>query len=166
VTFRYWPYFCEENIWHLCADDRVPVPVEERRVIVITGVRGRFAMRRQRAGGTGPVLWDYHVVLGGAGKIWDLDTTLGLPVDRDDWVRSSFLPLYRDFVPRFRIVDAAAYLARFASDRSHMTGPDGAPLKPHPPWPRIGEGMTLPQFVNLDAPFVGEVRDLDAFRLG
>jgi hypothetical protein len=164
MAFAYCPYFCEENIWHLSADDRVPVPVAERRVVFIAGVRGRFAMRKQRAGGNGPVLWDYHVVLAAAGKIWDLDTTLGLPVDRDVWVQGSFFPLYRDFVPRFRIVDAAVYRERFASDRSHMIGPDGLPLKPHPPWPPIGEGMTLPRFIDLDAPFVGEIRDLDSFR--
>ncbi len=164
MPFRYWPYFCEENIWHLCADRSVPVPVEERRVLFIAGVRGRFAMRRQRAGGDGPILWDYHVVLRGRDRIWDLDTTLGLPAPFDDWVRASFLPLYRDFIPRFRVVDAAVYLDRFASDRSHMVGPDGLPLKPHPPWPPIGAGMTLPRFIDMDHPFVGEVLDLDAFR--
>jgi len=162
MEFRYWPYFCEENLWHLCADERLPVPVEERRVVLITGVRGRFAMRHQRAGS--PVLWDYHVVLRARGQIWDLDTTLGLPVDFDDWLSGSFLPAYRDFVPRFRVVDAAVYRETFASDRSHMVGPDGVPLKPHPPWPPIGAGMTLPRFIDMDQAYVGDVLDLERFR--
>lgn len=164
MPFPYWPFFCEENLWHLCADEAVPVPVAERRVVFITGVRGRFAMRNQRAGEGGPVLWDYHVVLRARGDIWDLDTTLGLPLPFDDWLRGSFLPLYRDFIPRFRVVDAAVYRAQFASDRSHMLGPGGVPLKPHPPWPPIGVGMTLPRFITMDQPFVGEVLDLERFR--
>lgn len=164
MPLRYWPYFCEENIWHLCADEAVPVFVEERRVIVITGVRGRFAMRAQRAGKGGPVLWDYHVVLRARDEIWDLDTTLGLPLPFEEWLRGSFLPLYRDFIPRFRIVDAALFRETFASDRSHMVGPDGVPLQPHPPWPPIGAGMTLPRFLDLDRAYVGEVLDLEGFR--
>lgn len=162
MKFRYTPYFCEENIWHLCADPGVPVPVEERRVIVISGPRGRVAMRKQRAGGGRPVLWDYHVVLEARGSVWDLDTTLGLPVALGDWARSSFLPPDPRFPPRFRVVDAAVYRETFASDRSHMIGPGGAPLRPFPTWPPIGRGMTLPRFIDMDDPFVGSVVDLDS----
>ena len=166
----YWPFYCEENLWHLCedpvvAEDGSPIPVEERRVIVITGARGRVAMRRQRAGGDRPMLWDYHVVLGARGKIWDLDTTLGLPVDLEDWTRESFLPHFPDFRPRFRVVDAPTYRERFASDRSHMRGPDGAWLQPPPPWPPIGVGMTLPRFIDMDTEFVGEICELGSLRL-
>jgi hypothetical protein len=165
MTIRYWPFYCEENIWHLCEDPVVEAPVEERKVIVITGVSGRVAMRRQREGGARPVFWDYHVVLAAQGRIWDLDTTLGLPVELARWTRESFLPHYRDFAPRFRVVDAPTFRARFASDRSHMRGPDGAPLRPPPPWPPIGEGMTLPRFIDMDADFVGEVHDLGSLLL-
>jgi hypothetical protein len=165
MPVRYCPYFCEENIWHLCTDGVVPAPVEERRVVFITNDRRRVAMRKQRAGRERAVLWDYHVVLMALGKIWDLDTTLGFPVELDVWVRGSFVPVPADFAPRFRVVDAPTYLSRFASDRSHMRGPGGIPLKPLPPWPPIGEGMTLPRFIDLSAPFVGDVVDLDGLRL-
>ena len=166
MAFRYWPFYCEENIWHLCADDGIvdgdrPIPAEERKVVVITGARGRVAMRGQRAG-NGSVLWDYHVVLAARGRIWDLDTTLGLPVPAGDWIEGSFLPLHPNFPPRFRVVSAAVFRARFASDRSHMIGPRGIPLKPIPPWPPIGTGMTLPRFLDPGERFLGAVMDLDA----
>jgi len=161
---RYCPYFCEENVWHLCADDGVTeggaaIPVEERRVVFISNARRRVAMRKQRAG---VVAWDYHVVLLARGRVWDLDSTLGLPAPLDRWVEGSFYPLVAGLEPRFRVVDAPTYLARFASDRSHMLGPDGAPLRPLPPWPPIGAGMTLPRFIDLETPFVGQVLDLPA----
>ncbi|HZE97952.1 MAG TPA: hypothetical protein VE981_13065 [Planctomycetota bacterium] len=164
MSFRYWPFYCEENVWHLCADDRLPAPPEERRVIVIAGARSRFVMRGQRAGEGGPVLWDYHVVLAAQGKVWDLDTTLGFPVDLEVWVRDSFLPVYQGFEPRFRVVVAATFRERFASDRSHMRGPDGAWLKPPPPWPAIGEGSTLRRFIDMSSPFVGEITDLASLK--
>jgi hypothetical protein len=165
MPILYWPYFCEENIWHLCGDDRTlgSTPAGERRVVFISNARRRVALSKQRAGGGGLVLWDYHVVLLDGRKVWDLDSTLGCPVDLDVWVRESFFPLVPGYAPRFRVVDAATYRARFASDRSHMRDAEGTPLKPPPPWPRIGEGMTLMQFVDLESPFVGEVLDLETF---
>jgi hypothetical protein len=162
---RYCPYFCEENVWHLCADPgAVAVPVEERRVVFISNARRQVVLHRQRAGGGGPVVWDYHVVLLAGGKIWDLDTTLGFGVDADRWLRESFPPVDADHAPRFRVIDAPTYLKTFASDRSHMKGPDGRPLKPLPPWPPIGTGTNLMRFVDVQTPFVGEVLTLDGLR--
>lgn len=165
MTFRYCAYFCEENVWHLCADDGVtdrgaPIPVEERRVVFISNARKRVLMRNQRLGA---VQWDYHVVLLARGRVWDLDSALELPTPLDRWVKESFLPLVPGCAPRFRVVDAPTYLERFASDRSHMIGPDGLPLQPLPPWPPIGPGMTLPRFIDLESPYVGDVLDVDVF---
>jgi hypothetical protein len=154
MAIRYCPYFCEENIWHLCSDAAVPVPVEQRRVVFVTNAARRVAIRHQRAGEGGTVLWDYHVVLVAGGRVWDPDTTLGFPVDVDVWLRESFGEAH---APRFRIVDAPAYLKEFASDRSHMRGSG----KPPPPWPPIGKGMNLLRFVDLETPFMGEVVDPD-----
>ena len=171
MTIRYWPHFCEENIWYLCTDERVlhngePIPVEDRRVVFISNPRGRVAMREQRAGGLQPVLWDYHVVLLAGRTVWDLDTTLGFPVGLAEWVKGSFYPLRPDFAPRFRVIDAPTYLRTFGSDRSHMLGPGGVPMKPFPPWPRIGVGMTLPSFADMEEPFLGERFDLESFQNG
>lgn len=154
----YWPYFCEENVWHLCSDrDTIDTPIEERRVVFVSNARKQVAMRHQRAGGGGPVVWDYHVVLLAGGRLWDLDTTLGFGIPPAHWLTESFVggPLE----PRFRVIDAPTYVSSFASDRSHMIGPDGRPLHPMPPWPPIGTGMNLMRFVDMVEPFLGEVVD-------
>ena len=159
----YWPFFCEENIWHLCSDrDSIEGPVEGRRVVFVSGARGRVAMRRQRAGSGGIVGWDYHVVLLAAGKLWDLDTTLGLGISPALWLKESFIA--GPWQPLFRVIDAPTYLASFASDRSHMIGSDGRPLRPLPPWPAIGMGMNLMRFVDMAHPFLGEVTDAEGLR--
>lgn len=168
MTIRYCPCFCEENIWHLCTDPAVsrdgrPISVEERHVVFISNARRSVWMRQQRAGGTEPVVWDYHVVLLAGGLVWDPDTLLGFPVALERWLRDSFTPS-PDLAPRFRVIGAPTYLDRFASDRSHMIGPDGTPLKPLPPWPPIGEGMNLFRFVDMETPFVGQLLDLESFR--
>jgi hypothetical protein len=160
---RYWPYFCEENVWHLCSNrDAVDGPIEERKVVFVSNARKRVAMLRQRAGAGRAIVWDYHVVLLGGGKLWDLDTTLGFGIPPAVWAAESFVagPLE----PRFRLIDAPAFVASFASDRSHMVGPDGRPLQPLPPWPPIGKGMNLMRFVDLVEPFLGEVTDLQGLR--
>jgi protein N-terminal glutamine amidohydrolase len=136
--------------------------MNDRRVVFISNAARRVAVRRQAAGRGGPVVWDYHVVLIGGGKVWDPDTTLGFPVDFDLWVQESFFPLVPGLEPRFRVIDAATYRSKFASDRSHMMDRKGKPLKPAPDWPKIGEGMNLMSFVDLAAPFVGEVADLES----
>lgn len=161
---RYWPYFCEENVWHLCSDrDRIEGPVEARKVLFISNARKQVAMRHQRAGREAGVVWDYHVVLLAEGKIWDLDTTLGFGIAPASWLEESFVagPLE----PRFRVIGAPVYLESFASDRSHMIGPDGRPLKPLPPWPPIGKGTNLMRFVDMAEPFLGEVTDASGLRL-
>jgi len=164
MTFRYCPYFCEENLWHLCSDEQVTIPVPERSAVILSNGARRVFMQHQRAGEGEALLWDYHAVLLAGGKIWDLDTTLGCPIDVDPWVQKSFLPRRAGFEPQFRVVDAPTYLSTFASDRSHMLDPRGVPLKPFPSWPRIGQGMNLMRFVDMEKPFVGEVLDLESFR--
>ena len=117
---RYWPFFCEENVWHLCSDrDAIQGPVEGRRVVFVSNARKRVAMRRQRAGRGGDVVWDYHVVLLAEGRLWDLDTTLGFGIAPAVWLAESFVagPLE----PRFRVIDAPSYLASFASASGHRS---------------------------------------------
>jgi len=101
-------------------------------------------------------------VLLSAGRLWDLDTTLGFGISPELWLAESFVsgPLE----PRFRVIGAADYVASFASDRSHMIGADGRLLKPAPPWPPIGKGMNLMRFVDMVDPFLGEVTDLQGLR--
>ncbi len=160
---RYWPFFCEENIWHLCSDRvSMDTPDDERRVVFVSNPRRQVAMRYQRAGGKTGVVWDYHVVLLAAGRLWDLDTTLGFGISSALWLEESFVA--EPLEPRFRVIDAPTFVASFASDRSHMIGPDGRPLKPLPPWPPIGTGTNLMRFVDMVEPFLGEVTDAEGLR--
>ena len=101
-------------------------------------------------------------------EVWDLDTTLGLPVPAADYLAQSFREgLPPGLMPRFRLIDAGTFAASFASDRAHMRLQGGAYRKPPPPWPPIGppgEAPNLMRFVEMDQPFVGEVVGLPALR--
>jgi hypothetical protein len=166
---RYQPFFCEENVWHLCADPRVPPA--PRAVLFVSNRDRTVAFLQQRAGRADtPVVWDYHVVLVVRGDaqwwVWDLDTRLPLPVPLSRWLEESFaLPrgFPPPFAPRFRVVEAEQYRAGFRSDRSHMRGPDGAWRADPPPWPAIlGGAHDLSRYVDLEQPDPGRVADLDA----
>lgn len=172
---RYAAFFCEENVWHL-ARDRCAL-AGERAVVFVLGAdpaRPAVAVWQQRAAAGAPlVVWDYHVVLleradpARGWEVWDQDTTLGLPVDVDQWIEGSFPMELPGLVPRFRVLEAGAYLASFSSDRRHMRAPDGAELRPFPPWPPIldAEGRhLLPRFLDASDAFLGEICDLSGLR--
>jgi hypothetical protein len=137
-------------------------------VVFISNEAGACAMWHQRAAvrPSWPILWDYHVILLVADpwEVWDLDTTLDFPVPAQLYLRKSFrTDLPEEYLPRFRAVEAGAFLATFASDRSHMLFPDGRWRKPPPPWPAIGApgaASNLMRFVDMRDPFVGELLDL------
>jgi hypothetical protein len=151
---RYCPYFCEENVWHLCGDDAVGIPLAARRAVFVTNEARQVRMRHQRAGNGGVVIWDYHVVLMGQGRVWDLDCTNGMPLALADWLVDV------DDTAKFRVVDAAEFVRTFASDRSHMSG-SGHPV---PAWPPIGHGMNLLRFLDLDDAIAGVVVDKAGLR--
>jgi len=164
---HYQPFYCEENAWWLCAEPALgPGP---RQVVFIGNAMGRCPFLHQRAAPPGELMaWDYHcVVLDAAGRIWDLDTRLGLPLPAADWLAGSMpfaarLPARVE--PRFRIVAAEEFRAHFASDRSHMRDAAGRWLQPPPPWPPIGNGMNLPDYTDVTRNGPGELLDLAAFR--
>lgn len=179
----YCPYYCEENVWHLCADPRVAAA--DRRVLFISNPARCVAMWGQRAAPDPeqPIAWDYHVVLllrppAGAWEVWDLDALDPGPRAAEGWLLDSFdharlLP--RRYAPRFRMVDAAQYRRHFRSDRRHMRRPDGTPMQPPPPWPAIrgeapacapvDDGCNLERFVDTaDSSFLGQLFDLDELR--
>lgn len=125
-------------------------------------------MWNQRAAGRPgrALVWDYHVVVLARDpwEIWDLDTFLGCPVPAAEYLLHTFHPtLPAEYAPRFRLVEADTFAAAFASDRSHMRTLDGRWQKPPPPWPPIGapeRESNLLRFVDVEAPFLGEVLDL------
>jgi len=162
--FRYCAYYCEENIWQLCADPQVVG--QPRAVIVISNPARTVAVSCQRAAPQPnlPVIWDYHVVLAVHGPqglaIWDLDSTLGLPVPLLDYLRASFAWPHGFSPPYeacFRVIEAARYREVLATDRSHMLDDSGRYRVPPPPWPAIGTGTNLMRLVDMDDPIAGEV---------
>lgn len=172
---RHTPFFCEENVWHLARDadvrvEGVALPEVDRWIVFVTN-RGRtVSMWAQHAGD--PVVWDYHVVLLARGRaewwILDADSTLGFPLRAAAWLSGSFHPTAPPSrAPRFRVVEATAFEAAFASDRSHMREPDGRESRPHPPWPLITSPMgahTLPRFLDEDDAIAGSWFDLAAMQ--
>lgn len=141
---RYQPFYCEENIWWLCAEP--PRGVLIKQVIFVASRYGICPFAEQRlAGADGLVWWDYHCIgLDHRQRIWDLDSLLPLPVAAAIWLDRSFAhaaQLPRPLQPRFRLVPADFFREDFRSNRAHMRSPDGGWLQPPPPWPCIGSGV-------------------------
>jgi hypothetical protein len=139
---KYTACYCEENIWHLCADPAVTDNDADIRVVWVSSLHQVCPIWCQRTapGADEPVWWDYHVFLlshkSGNWLVWDLDTSLGLPVAAQTYFARAFkqpMPLH----PVFRVMDADYYRREFSSDRSHMQGPDGKWMSPPPEWPAV-----------------------------
>lgn len=163
LGLRYQPFYCEENAWWLCAEPALGSG--PRHVIFVTSRAGRVPMLGQRAAPPSHLIaWDYHVVVvDGLGRVWDLDSRLPLPTSGPQWLNRSFaladrLPAL--YAPRLRIVAAEDYRRDFASDRGHMRDTKGRWRHPPPPWAPIGSGMSLPLYLDPDAPGPGTLFDL------
>jgi hypothetical protein len=144
---KYTPFYCEENIWHLCGDPRFATCPS--KVVIISNESRACTLWAQRAAplAGAPVTWDYHVILIAKRslqwKVWDLDTTLDVPVELPSYLSVTFPPELRAqtarerLAPRFRIIEAETYRRTFSSDRSHMHDTDGRWHQKPPPWPPI-----------------------------
>ena len=166
--FRYQAFYCEENVYHLAQE---PIVASRARAVVfISNPTRRTAMWNQRAAGEPGqvIIWDYHVILlvEDPWEVWDLDTHLGCPIPAEDYLQESFTPhIPPQYLPYFRLVDADLFAASFASDRAHMLTGRGSYQRPPPPWPCIGvpdREPNLMRFVDVTAPYLGEVLDLAA----
>ena len=166
---RYWPQYCEENVWHACG--ALDSDVLEAYAVFVSNPAHIVAVWEQRAAPKGqPALWDYHVVLlmrrASGWSVADSDSRLGTETAADVWLRQSFPPLpasASQYRPGFRLVGAAAYREALRSDRSHMRV-GSTWLSPPPPWPAIGEGTNLMRFIDMQADFLGEVLELEGLR--
>ncbi|MGF1529605.1 MAG: hypothetical protein ACFCBW_22905 [Candidatus Competibacterales bacterium] len=157
----YQPFYCEENVWQLCA--RPDVVARNHFAVFIANPRQTVAMAAQRAAPPGQwVVWDYHVVLlmapatgdGGESQVWDLDCRLAAPLALTTWFDASFPDLERwptVWVPQFRLVEGQTFRRHFASDRRHMRTPQGGWQRPPPPWPPPGKGSHLADLIDVSA---------------
>lgn len=158
---RYCAFYCEENVWHLAGE----AGFEDAWVVFVSNGSRQVPMYAQRAGAGDWVVWDYHVFLLQHGEVWDLDTTLGLPVGLTGYLTTSFAKLAAlrpELVPLFRVVRASTFRRRFCSDRSHMRTADGGWTHPPPAGPTIAAGgkSNLMRWVDMNRPFLGEVVEM------
>ncbi len=132
---KYHPYFCEENIWHLCDEKRTGW------AIFVSNLSGVYfeSQRLQPEG----LVWDYHVVYVGVdGIIIDFDHDQGVRTPLPVWLDRSFQHSPPEYAPKFLAIAADDYIRDFSSDRSHMIK-NGEWLAPPPPWAPIGSGNSL-----------------------
>jgi len=163
--FHYQPFYCEENIWHICRNE----PFDHGYVIFIASTGDSFPMLNQRVMDhpSIPVSWDYHAVLlvhSEDNLIIDFDTALPFCCDIRRYFSHSFLDnrlLKEHEQPLFRIVPASEYVTVFSSDRVHMKTKTGW-LAPPPDWPTIGEPPSnLSDFIDMGNKAIGDVLTLE-----
>ncbi len=158
---KYWPFFCEENIWHLCLSEKFKeIP---GKVVFISNANRTCTILNQQMGKGEPVIWDYHVVLLVQNKILDFDTLLSFPCEVSLYLEKSFNNrIDENFRPNFRLIDSKDYIDTFASDRRHMLDANNVPLHPFPPWPAIHaeKGSTLNTFIEMERK-MGDVFNLE-----
>ena len=169
--FRYTPFYCEENIWHLAQEECFRGREAFVSIISGKGIYRRLWFQSQAEDHESPIYWDYHVVLlvyDGGWRAWDLDTTLGLPVPAHIYFQKTFLNSginLENCDVILRLIDSGNYVRSFSSDHSHMRSPTGDWLAPPPEWPRILQGgkSNLLEWLDVDRDHPGQVKTLAEF---
>jgi hypothetical protein len=164
TDFKYAPFFCEENIWHL-GNDLVTqgFPCSAISVLFFFLPEGFVPLFNQKlCEMPNPVVWDYHVVLKfeyskSDTYIIDFDSKIQFVTPIDQYLEYTF-PLTASLASQFqfliRSVPLSAYLQHFHSDRSHMLSETGEPQHPFPNWPCIltendRRRFTLKEYISL-----------------
>lgn len=170
-NFLYRSCYCEENIWHLAREEWFR---EQETMVVIVSGRGRYRRFWFQGGAENPqapVYWDYHVILLSYEAdwwVWDLDTSLELPVAADTYFHKTFLQQNIDVAHTdvvLRLVSAEEYVRKLSSDRSHMRLPSGEWAAPPPEWPMILQqrDSNLLDWININHEAPGQVLTLAEF---
>jgi hypothetical protein len=164
----YTPYYCEENIWHLCNN---PVFANfERIVVIISNEQKKCAFYSQKLSTQNnfiPVIWDYHVILLIKQESWlvyDFDTILSFPTEIGEYIDKTFNNKYNKmYLPKFRLISANHYIKKFSSDRSHMEQ-NGKWIHKPPFWqPIINKESTFYNFINFNNDFIGSIINFENF---
>ena len=171
-AYKYAPYYCEENIWHLCQEkDFRPF---EKNVVLISNEARSCSLWHQRAGivPDQPVVWDYHVILlfkSNGWKVYDLDTLLATPTPIAEYLSATFREgaVQEKYRAQFRVIDADEFAKVFSSDRSHMLTADGRWQVEPPPWPAIvrNDKSNLMELIDMRKQTIGQVMDLFQFEV-
>ena len=155
----YTSCYCEENVYLLSQSllEKDKDDADAYHVVFISNPQETTAIWAQQKGH--PVVWDYHVILWHhrRNEIYDLDSVLPFPFHAPDYLQESFHPsdarVPTTYRPRFRLIRAEAFVARFASDRPHMRDrTTGEWLSPPPTYPPLGTGMNLMQWRAMQDP--------------
>ncbi len=152
-TFLYTPYYCEENIWHLCAEDHFKA---SSWVLFISNPANQFAIWNQKRVEPGEaLLWDYHVILlHHDDKIWrifDFDTREDFGCEAIRYLESSFpTAIPESLVPSFLVQKSATFGAHFQSNREHMKDEKGDFIKPPPTWNPISKTSNLESYLLMN----------------
>jgi len=170
-NFLYQFCYCEENIWHLACEEWFRG--REALVVIVSGEGRyrRFWFQKNALSQEAPVYWDYHVILishEDGWWVWDLDTSLGLPVLADTYFHKTFLQKNIDVAHSdviLRLVNAEEYVRMLSSDRAHMRLPSGEWVAPPPAWPMIlqGRNSNLLDWININHDAPGKVLTLAEF---
>ncbi|KAK9794949.1 hypothetical protein WJX73_009520 [Symbiochloris irregularis] len=158
-------FYCEENVFLLCRALLQRQNTARLFAVFVSNLSRKVCFwmhsSEQDPSGRGPVVWDYHVFAlsfkdAGCPFVWDLDSSLQMPCPAGSYISSALRPeliLDSTYHRRYRVVEAHAFLAMFASDRSHMQLPDGSWQAPPPPYPCItspgGDVMNLPLYLDM-----------------
>lgn len=174
MTFKYTPYYCEENIWYLCQGRQFEE--FEKYVLIISNQYGGCEFRNQKLclSPNHSVCWDYHVILiyrEFHWLVWDLDSTLHMPATLNFYLESTFRNDTIDAgehppAMQFRPLTAEKYIKKFSSDRLHMRNERGDWLQPPPPWPPIirDSGLTLSQLTDMTSDCAGSILTIQQLR--
>ena len=145
---KYTKNYCEENIWHLC--QHLEIKSLDKRVLIISNESKNCPFwNHHSTENRTPIWWDYHVVLlvldQGNWVVYDLDSTLGFPVDLGKYLHQTFgeiASLKPENRPFFKTFSGNTFMETFYSDRSHMKDGDGNWIFTPPSWPIVEQGNT------------------------
>lgn len=168
--FRHTPYYCEENVYHLCkklcTDGMEAGEGSDLFVVFISNEKKQIPLWHQKASqrADGITLWDYHVICvqkkegNSPHLVWDLDSSLQFPSPLASYVSETVRPsiqLFSEFQRFFRIVHAPIFLRSFASDRRHMKDSEGNYMYQPPTYEAIiaedGTVHNLNEYIEMSA---------------